>query len=91
MAVRALILSGEPAPNTLRTLFTRHGLENHLAGLAIRNLRRIHNARAILCADDNPVQKHVHRLRKIDINQRLRRRKFVDLAALLEPIKSRSA
>ena len=61
------------------SLVARNLFENHLAGLAISNLRRIHDARAVFGADDDPVQQHEHRKREVQIQQRLRRGELEDL------------
>ena len=87
----ALIRAGEAACRALRSAASRsrgHLLKDHLAALAVGNLRRVHNARAVLGAHHNPVQKHKHRSVKVQVQQRLRRRKLEDPALLVEPVEA---
>ena len=60
-------------PLAFRRLVPRNFLEDHLPGLAIGNLRRVHNPRTVVIVYDNPVQKDKHRKCEIQVQQRLRR------------------
>ena len=91
MAARALIRAGESQPPSLRSLVTRGLLKNHLARLAIRNLRRIHNARTVLRAHHECDPAAQTPALKIQIEQRLRRRKLEDSSLLIEPVESARA
>ena len=77
------------APRPARRLLSappRHLLENHFASLAISDLRRIHNTRAVFGVDNDPIHQHKHRQREINLQQRLRRGKLKDPAKLVKPI-----
>ena len=62
--------------------------ENDLATLAVSDLRRIHNSRPILSVDHNPIQQHKYRQRKVQIQQRLRRRNLNNFPLLIQPVES---
>ncbi len=89
MAVLALEGRGESQPFALESLgLARHDLKQDFAGLAIPDLRRIHNARAVLGGHGDAIHEDKDRQCKIDLQQRLRSGKFVDCSALIEPVKS---
>ena len=105
VAAFALECATEPVPLALRRLLAglrgphgqvfvrgaRNLLKHHLARLAVSNLRRVHNPRAVVGTNDDPIQKHKHRQRKVQIQQRLRRRKLDDPALLVEPVETTPA
>jgi len=67
---------------------TRRLFEDDLAGLSICRLDSIHNAGAVLGADNNAVQKHKDRKRKVQIKQGLGRGELHDLALLPQAVES---
>jgi hypothetical protein len=62
--------------------------KDHFARFAIRGLNRVDQARANIRSDDDPVYQNEDGLRKIKIEQRLGRREFEDLPALIKTIES---
>ena len=54
--------------------------------LAVADLDRVHQPRARLRIDGQTVDQHVHRFRKVHIEQRFRRGEFVDAACLIQPV-----
>ena len=93
VAVLALVGARKAQPPALLwpVFLARSLLEDHLARLAIGDLHGVHDARAVLRADHDAVQKHEHRQRKVQIEQRLRRRELEDLALLPEPVEAAGA
>ena len=58
------------------------------ASFAIADLDRIDQPRAHFGTDREAVHDHVNRLREIDIEQRFRRREFMDAARLIKPLET---
>ena len=72
-----------PLASIARNLF-----KDDFAGFAIGNLSRIHDARAILGADDDAIEKDEDGKREVEIEQRLRRGELDDLALLVEAVEA---
>ena len=64
----------------------RPALQQNFPRFPIPNLRRIDNPRPILHRNCDPIDQHKNRRPKINFEQRLRRRKFVNRPVLIEPI-----
>ena len=86
MAALALVGSRKPVPPPLRCFLARDFFEDDLAALAVGNLRRVHNARAVVGVDDNSVQKNKHGKGEIQLEQRFRSGKLDDPSLLIEPV-----
>ena len=89
MAGLALERPRKPQPLTwvrVRHRLARDNFIQNLPRLPIPDLRRIHNPCPIVRRDRDPVHQHKHRQRKVDLQQRFRRRKFVDIPVLVEPV-----
>ena len=56
-----------------RRVLSRYLFEDDLTRLAIGDLRRIHDAGAVVGPDDNPVEQDKHGKREVEVKQRLRR------------------
>ena len=69
----------------------RGGFEDHLAGLAITDFDRIHDAGAGVRRDRQPIYEHKYGLREINIEQRLGRGELEDLPILVETVESAGA
>ena len=80
MAVRALIAPRESEAAAAPLPLHAEPLRRSLRRLAIGDLRRIHDARAILCTHHDPIHQHKHRQREVQIEQRFRRGEFKDLS-----------
>jgi len=72
-------------------LVARNLLENHLARLAVSDFGGVHDPGAVLRIHHNPVQKHKHGQRKVQIEQRFRRRELEDAALLIETVEAGGA
>src|SRR6266571_2543937 len=53
---------------------------------AVADLDRVHQPRARFRIDGQTVDQHIHRFRKVHIEQRFRRGEFVDAACLIQPV-----
>ena len=75
----------QPLRRSLISIANR-GFENHFARLAISDLDRVDNARALVRRDDQTVHQPKHRHGEIDVQQRLRSRELKHLPVLKQPV-----
>ena len=95
-AEQARLRLGELLPATLagkffaeaQRLSAARGLKDHLARLAITDLEGVDQPLPDVRGDRNAIDQHVNRLREIDVQQRFRRGKLEDAAALIQAIEA---
>ena len=91
MAALALVRGAETVARALCRLVTRELLEDHLARFAIGDLGGVDDARAILLADDDAVQKDEDGQREVEVEERLGRGKLEDASLLVEAVEAGGA
>src|SRR6185312_3530278 len=76
-------------PESLRRLLiARCGLKNYFSRFAIGGFNCVHNAGARIGCDRKPIHKQEHRFGEINVQKRLGRGKFENLALLIKAIES---
>src|ERR1035437_4799426 len=91
MAALALIRSRKAVARAGGGLVARNLFEDHLAGLAVGDLRGVDDAGAVVRTHDNPVQKNKRWKREVEVEERLGRRKLEDAALLVEAVEAGAA
>ena len=87
VAVLAFEALGKTQP-LRRLVVARGGLENDFAGFAIADLDGVHDAGAGVGSNHQAVDQQEDRLAEIDVEQRLGRGEFEDLAVLVEAVEA---